>query len=105
MPSIQLSDDAAKKIRAFGRIIDAILGSENSPKTESKRTELVVSVGLDHMLRDVLPKEEMLLNTMTQMFNLNPEFVCQFVADAIKEGKEEQTKQADDARKRWGLYA
>jgi hypothetical protein len=72
-----------------------------NPETTIRRmsTELVISVGLDHMLREVLPKEETLLNTMTQMFNQNPEFVCQFVADAIKKGgEEEQRERIDDAR-------
>lgn len=106
MPTIELSNEAVKKIVAFGKVIDVILSSEDTPKTDSERTELVVSVGLDHMLRDVLPKEETLLNTMVQMFNQEPDFVSGFVADAIRKGGEaEQRKQTDEARKRWGLYA
>jgi hypothetical protein len=58
------------------------------------------------MLQDVLPKEEMLLRTMAQMFDRNPEFVCEFVSDMVKEGGEEKQKeQASEARKRWAMYS
>jgi hypothetical protein len=54
----------------------------------------------------LLPREEILLRTMAQMFDRNPEFVCEFVSDMIKQGEEEKQKQqADEARKRWRTYA
>jgi hypothetical protein len=40
------------------------------------------------------------------MFDRNPEFVCEFVSDTVKQGGEEKQKQqAEEARKRWGMYA
>lgn len=105
MSSFQLSTHAVDKLKAFRKIIEVILESENIPQNDTELLELVVSVGLDHMLRDVLPKEEILLSTMTQMFNRNPDFVCDYVAERIKAGGEEETKKVTlEARKLWGLY-
>jgi len=106
MPTIKLFEETMRKLRAFGKIMDVILGPEDTPKAESDRAELVVSIGLERMLQDVLPKEEMLLRTMAQMFSRNPEFVCAYVSDTIRQGGEQKQKeQAEEARKRWGLYA
>lgn len=106
MAAIELSEETFRKLRAFDNIMKVILGSRNLPKTESERAELVVSIGLERMLQDVLPKEEMLLRTMVQMFDRNPEFVCEFVSDMIKKNGEEKKKgQADEAQRRWSVYA
>jgi len=106
MPTIELSEEVGRKLKAFGKVMEIILGSEATPKTESDRAELAVSIGLERMLQDVLPKEELLLKTMAQMFDRNPEFVCEFVSDMVKQGGEEKQKeQADEAHKRWAVYA
>ena len=106
MAAIELSKETVRKLRAFGKVMDVILGSKNVAKTESERAELVVSIGLERMLQDVLPKEEMLMKTMAQMFDRNPEFVCEFVSDMVrKNGEEKQKGQADEAQKRWSVYA
>ena len=105
MSTFQLSQHTFNKLKAFRKIIEVILDSENIPQNDSELLELVVSVGLDHMLRDVLPKEEILLSTMTQMFNQNPNFVCEYVSKRIKAGGEEETDKGTlEARKLWGLY-
>lgn len=89
-----------KKLRAFGKIIDVILGQEDSLKTDDERADLVVSHGLDLMLREVLPKEEELhQQAMTQMFARNPEFICEYVAEMIEKGAEKQKQ--GELRRRW----
>jgi hypothetical protein len=85
--------------------MEVILGKSNSPKTDSKRAELIVSIGLDKMLQDLLPREEPISQkAMSQMFALNPEFVSDFVADAIKQGGEQQGQQVSDAKKLWRIF-
>jgi len=80
-------------------IIRVILG-DDSPKTDDERVELVVSHGLDLMLREVLPKEEIFhQNAMAQMFARNPDFICKYVADMIRGGEEKEREQ--ELRKRW----
>jgi len=106
MTAIELSEEVVRKLRAFGKIMEIILGPKDVPETESGRAELVISIGLERMLQDVLPKEEMLLRTVVQMFDRNPEFVCEFISDMVREGGEEKQKeQADEAQKRWAVYA
>ena len=86
--------------------MEAILGKEDSPKTDSASVELVVSVGLEKMLQDLLPKEEPISQrAMSQMFALNPEFICDFVADSITQGGEQQqSQQVADAKKLWRMF-
>ena len=106
LPSIQLHDKTIQKIRAFGKIIQVILGESQTPEDDSGRVELIVSIGLDRMLQDVLPKEEPILQkTMTQMFALNPEFICDFVADRIRQGGEEEQDKQAETKKLWRMYA
>lgn len=106
MLTIELSEEAGRKLKAFGKIMEVILGQQDVPKTESDRAEPVIPIGLEHMLQDVLPREDMLLRTMAQMFDRNPEFVCEFVSNAIKQGGgEKQKQQADEARQWWAMYA
>jgi F0F1-type ATP synthase alpha subunit len=104
MLRVELSEETMKKLRAFTKIMEVILGPEDMPETDAERTALVVSIGLERMLQDVLPKEEMLLRTMTQMFNRNPEFVCEFISDTIRQGEKMEKEQADEVRKHWRLY-
>jgi hypothetical protein len=102
MPEIEISEDTYSKLKAFKRVIDVILGEKLSK--ESDYAELVISIGLDRMLQDPLPKEDMLLKTMVAMFGRNPEFVCDFVAEMLEKGGEvekEKTKEVGDA---WKMY-
>jgi len=113
MPKVELSEETARKLKAFSKIMGAILAPEDVPETEAQSAELVISIGLERMLLDVLPKgengalkAEIFHNTMTQMFDRNPEFVCEFVSDMVRRGEvEEQKKRTEEARRRWGLPA
>jgi len=86
--------------------MQAILDESDSPKSDSERIELVVSIGLNKMLQDLLPKDEPIAQrAMSQMFNLNPEFIADFMSNAIKEGGEQQqSQQVADARKLWRMF-
>ncbi len=84
--------------------MEVILGESDSPKTDSERVELIVSIGMDKMLQDLLPKEEPIAQkAMSQMFAKNPEFISEFVANAIKTG-DEQSQQISEAKKLWRMF-
>lgn len=99
MPDINISEETLTKLKAFSKVIDYIL--EENLGSDSDYAELVLSVGLERMLQDILPKEETLLKTMALMFKKNSEFVSQFVVDTLKEGESAEGKNAKD---KWSPY-
>ncbi len=80
-------------------MIDAILGKKL--QNEDAYAELVISIGLERMLQDPLPKEEMLLNTILAMFEENSEFVSNFVAKTLKRGEEMQEERVIKTKEDW----
>ena len=102
MPKVEISDETLKKIRAFKKVIDVLL--EQTLPNESIYVELVLSIGLDKMLQDPLPKEEMLLKTMVAMFEENPEFVSEFMANTLKKGALIEKEKEEDVKKNWKKY-
>ena len=106
MPSIELSEETLRRLRAFKRIVKVVLGRD-APETESELAELVILLGLDRMLRDVLPTgdvEDIFHQTMVEMFRQNPEFVSSFVASILERGERIREEQMRNARRRWGMY-
>lgn len=87
---IRISDEAYKRLIAFKKVIDSILGKKLP--NDDAYAELVMSIGLDRMLQDPLPKEEMLLKTMVAMFRENPEYVCDFIARSLEGGKRKRER-------------
>jgi len=103
MSTFELSENIIQKLDAFKKIMEVIL-EKDMPKNESERIELIISIGLERMLVDILPKEEMLIKTITEMFDQNPKFVCNFIFEKIKQGEKLQ-EQVKEIRSRWQLYA
>ena len=99
MPKIQISKETIRKIRAFKNVIDHLLGEEF--QNESAYVELILYIGLEKMLQDPLPKEEMLLKTMVAMFQENPEFVSEFIVDTLKRGELIQKEKGEELKKMW----
>ncbi len=87
---IRISDKTHKKLVTFRKVIDAVL--EEKLTNDNEYVELVIDIGLERMLQDPLPKEEMLLKTMVAMFRENPEYVCDFIARTLEKGEEEKRK-------------
>lgn len=85
MPTIEISENTHRKLMAFKKVIDVVI--EKELPNESAYGEMVISIGLDRMLQDPLPKEDTLLWTMVGMFKKNPEFVCDFIAETLREGE------------------
>jgi len=102
MPQVRISKDTMFKVRAFRKVIDAVIGE--GPKEDSDYVEIIVQIGLERMLQDILPKEEPIgLKTMTAMFNRDPQFVSDFVAERIAEGGRAK-ENADKTKGDWGSY-
>lgn len=102
MGKIEISEESIKKINAFKKLINYILGHELP--NESAYIEMILVIGLDRMLQDLLPKEEMLLKTMVQMFKENPEFVCDFILQRLTEGELVLAEREGQTRKKWMFY-
>lgn len=88
MPKVIISKEILGRLRAFKKIIDHIL--DEKLEKESDYVELVLSLGMDKMFEDVLPKDEqgLLPKTIIAMFKENPEFVVNFVVDTLKRGEQ-----------------
>lgn len=93
MPRIMISKEVLQKLRAFEKIIDYVI--EEKLEKESDYVELVLSVGMDKMLEDLIPKDEqgLLQKTMVAMFNENAEFVVNFVVNTLKRGEQIQKEE------------
>ena len=106
VPKIEISDKLYRRLRAFVKVIDAVLEEKMSDKIDDY-AELVLSIGLERMLQDPLPKEiEILLKTMVGMFRKNPEFVSNFIAETLETGKRirEEEEKIKRARESWKQY-
>jgi len=88
VPKIMISKEVLQKLRAFEKIINYVI--EEKLEKESDYVELVLSVGMDKMLEDLIPKDEqgLLQKTMVAMFNQNAEFVVNFVVNTLKKGEQ-----------------
>ena len=61
----------------------------------------MLSIGINRMLCDPLPDDELLMRTLVEMFKENPEFVASFIAKKLREGKE--LEELERARSAWGM--
>lgn len=93
MPKITVSKENLRRLRAFEKIIDYVI--EEKLQKESDYIDLVLSVGMDKMFEDIIPKDEqgLLQKTIVAMFNENPEFVADFVVNTLKRGEQIQKEE------------
>lgn len=93
MPKVMISKEILERLRAFEKIIDYIL--EEKLEKESDYVELVLSLGMDKMFEDIIPKDEqgLLEKTIVAMFKENPEFVVNFVVNTLERGKQIQREE------------
>ena len=94
MPKVMISKEILERLRAFKKIINYVL--EDKLEKEEDYVELVLSLGMDKMFEDLLPKDEecLLQKTIIAMFNENPEFVVNFVVNTLKRGEKIQKEEA-----------
>jgi len=88
MPKVVISKEILGRLRAFEKIIDYVL--EKKLQKESEYIELVLSLGMDKMFEDLIPKDEqgLLAKTIVAMFKEKPEFVVSFVIKTLKRGEQ-----------------
>jgi len=93
VPKITVSKENLRRLRAFEKIIDYVI--EEKLQKESDYIDLVLSVGMDKMFEDIIPKDEqgLLQKTIVAMFNENPEFVADFVVNTLKRGEQIQKEE------------
>ncbi|MFQ6051405.1 MAG: hypothetical protein ACE5K4_06890 [Candidatus Hydrothermarchaeota archaeon] len=101
MPEVEISDEIYKRVESFKKIIDTVLGEEFESVEEY--VELILEIGMERMLQDVLPEEEMLQKTMTVMLRDNPDYLTDFVARTLKEGALIRKKE-EEIKERWEKY-
>jgi len=88
---IKISDETRHKLDCFKPIVDLILKEE---LTFENYVGLVLSRGINTMIRDIIPKDvEILLKSMVQLFNEYPDSTSQFIANILKEGEEIQLRE------------
>ena len=102
MVKIEISEELLMRIRAFKKVVDTVLG-EPLPG-EGDYIELVLVIGLERMLQDVLPKNDILRNTMVLMFRENPEYVSDFISRVLKRGELIQKEEEERLRSVWRSY-
>lgn len=107
MPNIKVSENLYKRLKSFKKVIDAVL-VEDFSEDISVYAEIVLSVGMEKMLKDILPEEESLQWTMVQMFEENPEYTSDFIAKTLKRGEWIKEKERGEAAKKlqekWSGY-
>ncbi len=88
MVAIEISEESYRRLIALKKIVDAVLGDTFRDNLEY--VEFVLLAGIEKMLVDPLPDDELLRKTIVAMFRENPEFVADFIARTIKSGKMER---------------
>jgi len=83
--SIEISQDIMKKIDAFIEVIDIVIKEKR--KETSYYVNTILSLGLQRMIIDLFPENELLQGTMLLMFDKDPIFVSKFIAERIKDGE------------------
>ena len=89
MPKLQVEVEAqlSERLAQFKQLAEAILEEEMS---FNDYVALVIDLGLQKMIRDVTPDEEMLQSTLIKMSEVNPGFVAKFMSDVLKVREERQ---------------
>jgi hypothetical protein len=89
---LEISKETIEKIESFRPVIELVIGG----KMESLDyyAELVMEIGLEKMVTDILPRDNKeLQQTIATMFKKNPKFVSEFILGVLQteseEGKEE----------------
>ena len=102
MPGVEISDECFRKLKAFKMVADVVLKDEL--KDDSGYMELVMTIGLETMLRDLFPSEGIMPDMFLAMFEENPEFVSGFIAKMLERGELVKERKEKEIRDRWTRY-
>jgi len=103
MPDIEIYDDTLNKLQQFKKVVESIL-ADDSVKHSADYVDLVLKMGLEKMIKDLLPDDESILKKdIANMFDENPGYISKHILDNLERGKEpEETEQV---KKDWLHYA
>lgn len=102
LPKVEIDDGTWKRLQEFKKVVEAIL-EDNSVANDDDYAILVLSLGLEKMLRDILPGEEpTLTKDIVNMFNENPEYMSKHILDNLHRGK--VAKSVDKIKEKWYPY-
>ena len=101
--NVEVSEKIYKRLKAFKKVAEEVL---REPLTFDDYSDLVISIGLENMVKDILmPLDvETLLVTLEQMFKDNPEFISDFMANTMKRGKEVKEEEVKKTKEKWHRY-
>lgn len=103
MPDIEIYDETWNKLKEFKKVVKSILGDDSIDKDEDY-VELVLNMGLEKMIRDLLPNDESILKKdIVNMFNENPKYISEHILDNFERGK--VPEEAEQVKKEWSHYA
>lgn len=86
MPQVEIEEETHQKLSAFEKVVEKIMGK---PLPKQQYFSLVVRQGLLAMLFHVVSRDGPILETtFEKMFDENPEFVSEFIANKLEPGEE-----------------
>jgi len=81
-----VSAESGKMLMSFKKVVDTVIGEELHITIY---LDLVVDKGIKAILSDIIPKEtDALWNTIERICEANPEFMSEFVVEALERGEE-----------------
>ena len=103
MPDIEIHDEIWNKLKEFKKVAESIL-EDGSIKMDEDYIELVLKLGIEKMIRDLLPNDEsILIRDLVNMFNENPKYISEHILDNLERGKE--SEETEQVKKDWSQYA
>ncbi len=89
---LKISVETIEKIEFFKPIIELVM--EEKMESLENYTELIIEIGLEKMITDLLPRDNKeLQQTMITMFRKNPKFVSDFILEVLQKEPEEEKKE------------
>ena len=88
--TVELNEQEYKALMSFKKVYDEIMEKEEH-KDLNTYLRAVISRGINKMMWDIIPQDMTVLrNTIDSMQEVNPEFVAEFIAQALREGEVKQ---------------
>jgi len=89
---LEVSKETMEKIESFRPVIELVM--EEKMESLDYCAELIIEMGLEKMITDLLPKDNKeLQQTMITMFRKNPKFVSEFILEVLQKESEEGKKE------------
>ena len=97
---IVLGDETVKKLQSFKTVFDEIMEQETD---FNDYVEVVLSEGLEKMLRDVIPEEHE-WDTLRVAFEKDNRFISGVIVDILSRGAEISQEERKRMRRKMSMY-